>query len=508
MAAADGQTLLGFNPAPAPGPAPESAPEPALEDVASVDLSRKLKYLLLVRPLYELALRMRKTEEGVRLFSGLDTNFLVLCLLDFIMSGSVFDYGQTREEVLSHLGEKVRLLKPSLSETDSRKVASDVVDALHNTENRTERFEYEYFDAASGELKRYAFQLLRWTRCEEDDRNYYRVTDEGHLVYLGMLDLGTEDMQVFLDRWLEELVQRGKVDKALDVSERGRRETMRYQDDIRAQLERARRSPDSVVWKSDLEPFLDRSREHINSRDEDKQQLLALVKDQLREAVNVGARPKFARLAKTLDMELSVHLRLRRLVSEAGDQYRRAQKTMFRARRRQRLPDIEEQLLPPLLAETVQHVAELADTCGHVLLSADAPKQFSLGQALELLTELRRTTEPPDWTEDNLVPLDQLPPHFQADVIEAAKTHVEQALSDAFARGATIDNEQILLAGEAKLQSAAVQEYAVHLLYGLFSDSASKISTEKSGRFRTQHVAGERLVYQEAAAPSPENKHG
>lgn len=472
--------------------------DPTFENAGTVDLSRQLKNLLLVRPLFELALRTRRTDEGDRLFSGLDTNFLAISLLDFVMEGSVFGFGRSREEVLSYLGEKTRLLKPSLSETDSRKVAADVVDALHNAENRSERFEYEYFDTVSGEMRRYAFHLLRWTRCE-DDRSYYRITDEGHLVYLGMLDLGTEDMQVLLDKMLAEMIRRGRVEQALDVSERGRREAMRYQDSIRTQLERAQRSPDAVVWKGDLEPFLVRSREHIDGRQVEERQLQALVNDQLREATDAGARRKFARLHETLEQELSVHLRLLRLVTEAGGRYRHAQKTLFRARRRQKLPDIEEQVLMPILAETVQSLAKMGDDCGYVLLSAETPKQFNLGQAFGILTELKRTTEPTEWTEENMVPLDQLPPHFQADVIEAAKAHVEQALKEAFARGTAIDNEQILLAGEAKALPAAVQEYAMHRLYEMFSDKTSTLKIEKAGWFRTQQVAGERLVYQKIA---------
>lgn len=477
------------------------------EGAIAVDLSRQLKNLLLVRPLFELALRTRRTEEGDRLFSGLDTNFLALSLLDFVMEGSVFGFGRSREDVLSHLGEKTRLLKPSLSEADSRKVAAEVVDALHNAENRSERFEYEYFDAVSGEMKRYAFHLLRWTRCE-DDRSYYRVTDEGHLVYLGMLDLGTEDMQVLLDKMLAELIRRGRVEQALDVSERGRREAMRYQDSIRAYLERSQRSPDSVAWKGDLEPFLERSREHIDGRHKEEQQLQALVNDQLREATDLGARRKFSRLHETLEQELTVHLRLLRLVTETGSRYRQAQKTMFRARRRQKLPDIEEQLLPPVLTMSVKDLAETSDGYGHVLVSTETPKQFSLGHVIGLLTELRRTSENQEWTQENMVPLDQLPMHFQDDVIAAAKAHVEQALKEAFAKGATINNEQIHLAGEAKNLSLAAQEYAMHRLYELFSDKGSNLNIEKSGRFRTRHVAGERLVYQERASDSafPENK--
>lgn len=480
--------------------------EPLFEKTGTVNLSRQLKNLLLVRPLFELALRTRRTDEGVRLFSGLDTNFLTLALLDFIMEGSVFGFGRSREEVLSYLGEKTRLLKPSLSESDARKVAADIVDAIHNAENRAERFEYEYFDTTSGQVQRYAFHLLRWTRGE-DDRSYYRVTDEGYLVYLGMLDLGTEDMQVLLDKMLAELIRRGRIEQALDVSERGRREAVRYQESIRAQLERAKRSPDAVAWKGDLEPFLVRAREHIDGRHEEERQMLALVSDQLRDATNASARRKFARLYETLEQEMAVHLRLSQMVSEAGSNYRQSQKTMFRARRRQKLPDIEEQLLPPMLGATVQHIAELGDSCGHVLLSAEAPKQFSLGQTIGLLTELRRTVEPQEWQEENMVPLDQLPPHFQADVIEAAKAHVEQALKAAFAQGATIDNEQILRDAEAKHLSGAVQEYAMHRLYDLFSDKDSALQIEKSGRFQTQSVEGERLVYRAPASPSKEKKH-
>lgn len=480
---------------------PEAA-EPTGAPFAGADLSRQLRNLLLVRPLFELALRTRRTEEGVRLFAGLDTNYLALSLLDFIMEGSVFGFGRTREEVLGHLAERCRWQQPSLTDAEARRAAAEVVDALHNTENRTDRFEFEYFDAATRTLKQHRFHLLKWTRGD-DDRHYYRVTDEGHLVYLGMLDLGSEDMQVLLDKMLAELIRRGRVEQALEVSERARREAMRYRDNIRSVLERTQRSPESVSWKGDLEPFLERARSHIDERHQEEDQLLSIVIDQLREASDLENRRRFARLRDTLDKELHGHLRLLQQVSEAGGRYRQAQKTMFRARRRQRLPDLEDALLPPLFAGRVGEVGALGEALWPFLLAPEAPRSLSFNQLCSLFVDSTARAGVEEGVEAELVPLEQLPPHFQQDVIDLAKDHVEQALRLAFARGESIDNEQILRDGEAKALPLTAQEYAMHALYELFSTRGGPVQVEKRGRFATRHTIGDRLVFRKV---TPQNE--
>lgn len=475
------------------------------------NLSRQQKNMLLMRPLYEIALTARPTDDaGEQLFAGLDTNLLCLSLLDYVMEGSVFDFGRVREDVVAHLATKARRMKPELTVESSHKVASKIIDGLHNTANMTRPFEYDYFDSTGGEMKRYVFQLLRYTRSD-DDRYCYRVTEEGYLVYLGMLDISSEDMQVFLDKLLIHLIQRGKVDEALHISERSRRESLRYREGIREQLGRAQRSPESVSWRQDIEPFLDQSRTHIDGRKKDGRKLESIVRGQTEQAADAEARTKFLVLSKSLDDERKIGLRLLDEVSRAGDTFRWASRKMFTARRRQSLPDIEDKLLPPLLGATVTQLADICNEDGHVFLSIKREKQFFLGDMVGALTVERNA--PTESKEDiaDVVAVTQAMPHFDERDIDQAVDHVNSAVRSAFSQQQSITSEAIIQQAEDAKLSEGAQEFALHLLYRLFAYPEPGMKVVTDGRFVSRIANAAKLIYSPTltgvGANKGENEH-
>lgn len=456
-----------------------------------LDLARQQRNLLLLRPLYEVALGIRH-EESKRIFDGLDTNYLCLCLIDFIMEGGVFSLGRTHPEVLSFLAEVTQRVKPTLTETEARKVGAIILDALHNAENRYERFEYQYFDASTGELQRYAFSLIRYERGE-DDAYYYRVTDEGFLVYLGMLDLGAEDMQILMEKMLAELVKRGRVNEAVDVSRQAYLEAARYQEKIRMHLDRARRVPDAVTWRSDLEPFLDKARTHIDERQIGERQMLNIVTDKLAEAEELSTREKLVRLKDTVEREFGIHTQLLTLVGEAGQQYMRSQAAMFRARSRQALPNLDDKVLPDFLALSVAELATIGDEAGHVLFSANVPRLFYVPQLIDLLLEPKPEAVEPDQIEDDMANIEAMLPHFSVEDIRAA----DHFLRTAFSRDGQTDIERVLADAQASGLGRPVQEYMTFLMYQSFAkeESPFNVLVTTNGRFKSLVVEGERLQF-------------
>jgi hypothetical protein len=457
-----------------------------------LDLARQQRNLLLLRPLFELALKTRRGDASEPLFSGLDTNYLALALLDFIMEGGVLGLGRALHETLTHGADLVRRMKPALSEQDARRTAREVLDTLHNASGKYERFEYEYFDAATGKPQRYAFALLRYERAE-DDQYYYRVSDEGFLVYLGMLDLGAANMQELMEKMLHELVRRGRVNEAVDVSRQAYLQAARYVDSIRARLDRAHRVPDSVTWKGDLENFLTEARDHLDKRQSEERQLLAVVTDKLREGEDPSTREKLVRLKDTVEAELHLGSRLLNLIGEAGQSYLRAQAALFRARVRQNLPDLEERLLPELLGLTVQQLHQIGEDQGHSLFGAAVPKLFSLGAVLDLLLEPQPDVVVPETPEAEIVRLEELPPHFTPEDSVAAN----QFLRDAFTREPTIDIEAILAQAKRAGLQRQVRELMTFRMYQAYSreESSFPVDARAEGRFANDLVEGVKLTF-------------
>jgi hypothetical protein len=467
----DGESLLGIGP---------------------LDLGRQTRNLLLARPLHELAAKVRRADFANGVFQDIDTHYLALSLFDFVMEGSVFGLGRLREEVTTFMADVIRQIKPQLGEDRCNELAVEVLDTLHNTENRNEQFDFPYYDAASGTTRRYRFSLLTFER--QDDNQYkYRPTEAAILLYVGQLDIGAEQMQTLLDRMTAELVKRGRVNEALDVSRQAYLQAVRYQDSIRSRLDRAQRVPDAISWKQDLEPFLEESRRHIDERGNEERSLLVLVKDKINTTSDRVTRERLVRLKETVERESDIHLHLLRVVAQAAEKYLDASRTMFRARQRHRLPDLEDRVLPQLLKLPQLGLGQVAQRGWHLLLPPNVERVFNLRQVFELLTEPQ--AEPPEKSEepDVIEPIPEDVPHFSPVVIREGDAYLKRT----FATGQPVFVDEVLQRAQADGLDAVVRDYLVFMMYQSFSreEDAFGVNAEPHGRFSLARVEGSRLLF-------------
>jgi hypothetical protein len=221
-----------------------------------LDLSRQQRNLLLLRPLFQLELnKQRIGDESTAdkgLFQGLDTSYMALSALDRMMEGTTISTGCTRDEMLSHLAEIARLMKPNLTRNQQQKVADVILGTLDNKANGYREFAFEHFDAGRGAMRAVKFKLVVFEPDLEDVYRY-KPTPDGYLVYLGMLDLAPEDYQELMEKMLDLLVQRGRFDAALEIARRARTLSIEYRQLIRDRLHQAYRAPGTVDWRREVE---------------------------------------------------------------------------------------------------------------------------------------------------------------------------------------------------------------------------------------------------------------
>lgn len=457
-----------------------------------LDLGRQTRNLLFARPLHELAAKVRRGDFSEGAFQDIDTHYLALALFDFIMEGSVFGLGRLREEVITYLADIIRTMKPQLGDDRAAVLAVEVLDTLHNADNRNEQFDFPYYDAISGTTRRYRFSLLTFER--QDDNQYkYRLTEAAILLYVGQLDIGAEQMQTLLDRMTAELVKRGRVNEALDVSRQAYLQAVRYQDSIRSRLDRAQRVPDSISWKQDLEPFLEESRRHIDERGNEERSLLTLVKDKINNTSDRPTRERLVRLRETIEKESDIHLHLLRVVAGAGEKYLEASRTMFRARQRHRLPDLEDRVLPLLLRLPQATLIEVAHRGWHVLLPPNVERVFNLRQVVELLTEPQADAPDKSDEPDIIEPIIELLPHFGPEVIREGDAYLKRT----FGAGQPVFVDEVLLQAEADGVDAVVRDYLVFMMYQSFSreEDIFGVDAQAQGRFCLPRVEGSRLLF-------------
>lgn len=471
---------------------------------ALLDLSKQQRNLLLLRPLFQLELNKLRigsdTTGDQGLFAGIDTHYLVLSALDFMMEGTTMNMGSTQSEVLGHLAAIAREIKPALTSVQAGRVAEVVLDTLDNKANSYREFSFDFFEANSKTTKTFRFRLVAYEPDLEDTYRY-RPTSEGYLVYLGMLDLSPEDSQELMEKMLDMLVQRGRFEAALEIAKRARKLSIEYRQLIRDRLMQAYRAPGSVNWTKEMAAKLTSARSHVKGRQSEDQRMEEAVREALLAADELKTRQDLSQLLKTLQSAGLMRGLLVNDITVAPEKFLEAQRSVFRARRPTGLPDLEARLFPQLMGLPNSALVDNADNCISGFYPPDWPKVYDLNSVFSLLLE-RRTEEPEPEPDDGDItpytpPLDQ----FSRELINS----VEQWLNKKFSTGSTYRVDELLGLAEAERLDSAMQRCMVLMLFRSFAHSESifqNMRADADGRFCLDIAQGTNLVF----SPSGEHK--
>jgi hypothetical protein len=178
-----------------------------------IDLAPQQRNLLLMRPLFQLEFTKKSFPDGSggALLDGIDTHYLSLAALTYMMEGMAVTLGYTLSEVQQYLNQLVASMKPALTAEQRTRVSEIILDALDNASNGYQEHAFDYFDARTGKNREIRFRLTAY-EPDLDDIYRYRPTAEGYLVLIGMLNLEVEDHQILVERMLQLLIERGRFD--------------------------------------------------------------------------------------------------------------------------------------------------------------------------------------------------------------------------------------------------------------------------------------------------------
>jgi hypothetical protein len=474
--------------------ADDFAPAPAQ---GLLDLSRQQRNLLLLRPLFQLELNKTRigddSSEDRGVLQGVDTHYLVLCVLDLMMEATTISMGCTQQEILDHLAGIAGRMKPALSTEQQARVAEVVLDALDNKANTYKEFAFEHFDALKGANRTVRFRLVVYEPDFEDIYRY-RPTAEGYLVYLGMLDLSPEDTQEMMEKMLDLLVQRGRFEAALEIAKRARTLSIEYRQLIRDRLHQAYRAPGSVNWTRDMSASLNEARDHVRQRQSEDQRMEASVSDALRDADEPTSRSSLAKLLAALQGAGLLRSLLVNDIGAANERFLESQRSMFRARRATGLPDLESRLFPQLLALSCEVLADEADDVTSALYPAAWPRVYDLNTLFSLMLEQRPDETGPDADDGEITRFEQ--PELQFS--EAAINSVSQWLAAKFATGETYRVDQLLDLAEDEGLDRATRRCLVLVLFRSYSNTETEFKNMRAdalGNFSADVAQGTNLQF-------------
>jgi len=464
--------------------------------VGLIDLAPQQRNLLLMRPLFQLELTKNMFSDGGggSLFDGIDTNYLSLVALAYMMEGTAVAMGYTLVEVQQYLAHIVAHMRPTLTVTQRNRISEIVLDALDNASNNYQEHSYEYFDSRTGKNREVRFRLTTYEPDLEDTYRY-RPTAEGYLVLMGMLDLEVEDHQILVERMLQLLIERGRFDQAYEFARRARMLSIEHRQLLRDFITQAWRAPGSVIWARDIGPRLREARTHIRDRQEEDRRMEESVREQLTKVDDIRAREQLVRLHEVLKSASTLRAQLQFEVSGAGEKFMDAQATAFRARKFTGLPDFEARLLPATLRIRSDRLAQGADAILLSLYPAAVPKTPDLSQILAVLLE-RRTLEK-NFDNDvpgEVVPFKMYPDPFPNDIAE----FVHHWLKSKFSLGASWRLDELLDAAEDEGLAVLECQCIAYALYRSFPDSESlfpNMHAHQDGVFVSNIAQGDNLRF-------------
>lgn len=461
-----------------------------------IDLAPQQRNLLLMRPLFQLELTKNSFSDGCggSLFDSLDTHYLSLAALAYMMEGTAVAVGYTLTEVQQYLALAVGHMKPTLTTAQRKRVGEIVLDSLDNASNNYQEHCYDYFDALTGNNREVRFRLTTYEPDLEDTYRY-RPTAEGYLVLMGMLDLEVEDHQILIERMLQLMIERGRFDQAYEFARRARMLSIEHRQLLRDFINQAWRAPGSVIWTRDIGPRLTEARTHIRERQDEDRRMEESVREQLIQIDDVSAREQLVRLHEVLKSASTVRAQLQLEVSGAGEQFMDAQATAFRARKLMGLPDFEAKLLPAAMRSSAENLAKNGDELLLSLYPAILPKAPDLSQILALLLE-HRTLEDKFYDDETgeVVPFKIYPDPFPQDIAE----FVHHWLKSKFSLGGSWKLDELLVAAEDEGLAEIERQCIVYALYRSFPDSESlfpNMTAHPDGAFISNIAQGDNLRF-------------
>jgi hypothetical protein len=480
---------------------PLELPQSTLESL--VDLTSQQRNLVLFEKLFDIrSNRTRISDEaGDRgSFEELDTHALVLGLFDYLIEGAELDIGRTRPECLQHLKSRVVLQAPLLSRPALEIAAEYVLSELENHKNEYKPFEARYFNWNTGSWVELNYKLIR-TEIDSADVVRLKLTRQGYLIVIGMLDLSPQDQEVVFQQASSLLIQRGKYKEAAFNISQARKAFGQFMAELRADIQAAQRNSAEVAWSATVTPRIRSARELIDSRrKEDDRQRVAVLERLNAEKAGKGdskVTTELYGIIGLLNAVMDLRRQLDNELQQAHTRYLAANENAFKVRKRSSLGDATRALSPGLGALTSAQFLPFADAMIYGLFPTKEPKLFSLAAILPLLAPIQRRTEEPTIPEDeDLVESDIPDATFTTELDHGLKRQVEAALSELLGVHKKIEIRQLLEHSNIALLPERQRYLATVWVYRQFQLDRKTIEVTAHGHFRNELIAGTNLTFE------------
>ncbi len=448
-------------------------------------LSYRLRSLVRTGPLHRI-----EANKGSRArdLTRHDLRALALCAIDATIEHMGLGYGAYRSDIATALSPIIRAVEPDAIATDVDKITDIVVEHLLNESSRRLQFDEPYvdFDGSSATSRSVRFHLLREEEAD-DGSIVLKATTEAINLYAGMLDVDVEDAQTAAEAVLKAQIERGAIGAAVATARQARLRSIEYGEKLRSTLRQVRRDV-SRVDASVMLHTVAGARRHLEERLRVERGLIDAVEERVAQA-EVEEAPALVELRDTLTACRYRHLQLHTDVLGMNETWLSEQERQrFRRQRASALPDLDRDVLGPLIAATMGKIDPILDV---LLLSLHAPvppRVFDLGRLADSLLAPRRRE--PDLDLDDVAEELELIPAVEARFDAQTVARARELLGS----GGTLSS--LLDASRTAKDAPAVRRLLVlRALWAWDPDPEDTLTAQPVGNLRDPEYDGDDLIF-------------
>jgi hypothetical protein len=316
--------------------------------VTAPRLTSHLRALSLIAPLQRAEDNKGMLHVSAKAAERVDMRYLALAAIELLIDRMGAGGTASRGELIEYLADLARLQSSSLSEADATALAEHVFDGLTNARDRRSRFKVRLFDPDQPDGVFFEFALLR-AEPLADGTVGYRLTQEAIEIHLSLLAHDPLTATQVSEIIVGEFLKRGLYDHAVSAAERTRTNSIRLAEALRLLMAEARRAILKVMWHHELGPKMDEARSLLDASIMREGAMLAQLSDTAADVTDETDRLHLARIRNLLLDVQTRHRKLIVVVQKTAEEYLQLQADALKLRPLTRLPDLENEILDPLL---------------------------------------------------------------------------------------------------------------------------------------------------------------
>lgn len=322
-------------------------------------LTSHLRALSLIAPLQRAEDNKGMLHVSAKAAERVDMRYLALAAIELLIDRMGAGGTASRSELIEYLADLARLQSRHLSDPDAMALADHVFDGLTNARDRRARFKVRLFDPDQPDGIQFEFALLR-AEPLPDGAVGYRLTQEAIEIHLSLLAHDPLTATQVSEIIVGEFLKRGLYDHAVSAAERTRTNSIRLVEAIRLLMAEARRAILKVMWHDELGPKMEEARNLLDASIMREGAMLAQLSDTAADVTDETDRRHLSRI-RTLLLDVQTrHRKLIVVVQKTAEEYLQLQADTLRLRPLARLPDLENEILDPLLRAPANFLIENA----------------------------------------------------------------------------------------------------------------------------------------------------